>query len=446
MPRLFRAICPRRSFPVSFIEMDWFILSETAFKAAVIFYLIAAGLYLLFLARRNEKVGGTATLVAMAAVIFHTLGLAFRWIQGGIAHPPFTNLYESLLFFSWGIAVFYLAIERKYKFKAGGAFIIPVSLGAIGAAVLNPAGSKEIQNLLPALQSYWLHAHVAVAAMAYAAFVASFGASLMFLIKDGVDRKWLGHYSNLFMAFMLLICDRLNIIRHGVFTLNQVSPDGSVTGQLVGLAVPGKLLAMAVVYFIIAAVLYVWLAKKDAESGNRLSILGVPFAPMVTLIGSASTALALLFLVKQAHARPDLALFGNPFKIIILCLVIFMGVATSVIDLALERIQEILPPAETLDSMCYSIITIGFPLMTAVIVTGMVWAKYAFGEYWQWDPKETASLITWIIYTGYLHAKVSLNWTPRRTAVISIIGFASVVFTYLGVNVIGPGYHAYASF
>jgi ABC-type transport system involved in cytochrome c biogenesis permease subunit len=84
--------------------------------------------------------------------------------------------------------------------------------------------------------------------------------------------------------------------------------------------------------------------------------------------------------------------------------------------------------------------------MTMVILTGAVWAKKAFGDYWQWDPKETASLITWLIYTAYLHARVVRNWPPRYVAAVSILGFASVVFTYLGVNVIGPGYHAYASF
>jgi cytochrome c-type biogenesis protein CcsB len=119
---------------------------------------------------------------------------------------------------------------------------------------------------------------------------------------------------------------------------------------------------------------------------------------------------------------------------------------TVVMHYSYERVRERLPPAALLDAVSYTIITIGFPLMTMVIITGAVWAKKSFGHYWQWDPKETASLICWLIYTLYLHARVSLNWSERSLAVIAIIGFASVVFTYLGVNVIGPGYHAYASF
>ena len=416
--------------------MSWFYLSETAFKAAVIFYVLAIGLYLLYLARKSAGPGRAATAAAVAAVTLHTLGLAFRWIQAGIAHPPFTNLYESLLFFSWGIAVFYLVIESKYKFKAGGAFILPVALGAMGAAVLNPSSGKEIQDLMPALQSHWLHAHVAIAALAYGAFVASFGASLMFMVKDGVPRKWLGLAANLFMAFMTLVSDRFNILLHGYFTLNTVTPDGQVTADLATLRGPGKLL-------LIAAGLYLF--RKDDELKSA-AILGIPYAPFVTLLGTLSAAVGLIVLSRATLTDPALALFGNPFKIIILCLVIFVGGATVALDLTLPRIREFLPDANKLDNMNYVIITIAFPLMTMVIVTGAVWAKHAFGQYWQWDPKETASLITWLIYTIYLHSRTSLNWPPRRVAAISILGFASVVFTYLGVNVIGPGYHAYASF
>jgi ABC-type transport system involved in cytochrome c biogenesis permease subunit len=424
--------------------MDLFYLSETAFKAAVIFYILAIGLYLVYLARKTGGTGKAATAAAVTAVALHTVGLAFRWVQAGIEHPPFTNLYESLLFFSWGIAVFYLIIEYKYRFKAGGAFILPVALGAMGAAVLNPSSSKEIQDLMPALQSHWLHAHVAIAALAYGAFVAAFGASLMFMIKDGVPRKWLGLSANLFMAFMTLVSDRFNMLLHGYFTLNTVTADGRVTAELTELRAPGKLLLVAAIYFVIAAGLY-WFRTDDDESKNA-AILGLAYAPFVTLLGTLCAAIGLGALVRAAVTDPSLALFGNPFKIIILCLVIFVGGATVVTDLAIARIRGFLPDADKLDNMSYVIITIAFPLMTMVIVTGAVWAKHAFGHYWQWDPKETASLITWLIYTAYLHSRVSLNWPPRRVAAISILGFASVVFTYLGVNVIGPGYHAYASF
>jgi len=423
--------------------MDLFYASELCFKIAVVVYLVGTLLYLLYLAFRRVPLGAFATRTTLVAVSLHTGGLVFRWIEAGIGHPPFTNLYESLLFFAWGIVVFYLVVEWRYKFKAGGAFIIPVALGAMGAAVLNPESGKDIHSLMPALQSHWLHAHVAVAALAYAGFVAAFGTSLMFIIKDGTPKRWLGFSSNLFMAFMLLISDRFNILTHRVFTLNRIV-EGQVTNKLITFSIPGIILLIAAIYFIIAAVLYLYRVEGDPE--KKGSILGIPFGPFVTLLGTVFTAGALGYLVFTAFNHENVALFGNPFKIIILALVFFVGTASFIFDLLLPKIKELLPRAEILDSLTYQIITVAFPLMTMVIVTGMVWAKVAFGQYWQWDPKETASLITWIIYTVYLHAKVSLDWPPRRTAAIAILGFASVVFTYLGVNAIGTGYHSYAGF
>ncbi|MFO8058770.1 MAG: cytochrome c biogenesis protein CcsA [bacterium] len=423
--------------------MDLFYISETCFKVAAAFYLVGTVLYLLYLALRRDLAGRVATYISVTALLFHTGGLAARWMEAGINHPPFTNLYESLLFFAWGIVLFYLVLEWRYKFKAGGAFIIPVAVGAMAAAVLNPESGKDIHALMPALQSYWLHAHVAVAALAYAGFVAAFGTSLMFIIKDGTPVRWLGFSSNLFMAFMLLISDRFNILIHRVFTLNQVR-DGQVTDKLAGFPIPGIILLIAAVYFIIAAVLYLY--RTEERPAKARTILGIPFGPFVTMLGTVFTLAALLLLVRAALTSDTVALFGNPFKIIILALVVFVGTASFIFDLKLSALREILPRPELLDSITYQTITVAFPLMTMVIITGMVWAKVAFGQYWQWDPKETASLITWIIYTGYLHAKVSLDWPPRRVAAIAILGFASVVFTYLGVNAIGTGYHSYAGF
>jgi len=458
--------------------MDWFSLSESAFGAAVIVYIAATILYLAYLVKQPKIVGRLATAAAIIAVSAHTGGLIFRWIEGGINHPPFTNLYESLLFFSWAIALFYLVVEWRWDFRMGGAFILPVALGAIGAAALSPSGQKEIGTLLPALQSHWLHAHVAVAALAYAAFVAAFGASLMFLIKDGVHKGLMGAWANVFVAFMLLICDRLNILTHRVFTLKAVTETGEATGVFLPIPGAGKLFLVAVFYFMMAAVLYRMGVpakgeknKGDKDSGADSKVKLASFAPYVTALGAITTAIGLVVLIRATGYSPQelaalaaqtgenghavaeaivrngmsLSLAASPFKAIIIGLVIFVATAIVVLDLKIEWIRGVLPNADMLDSIGYTIITIAFPLMTMVIVTGAVWAKYAFGHYWQWDPKETASLITWIIYTAYLHSRVSLNWSDRSVAVISIIGFASVVFTYLGVNVIGPGYHAYAS-
>ena len=78
-----------------------------------------------------------------------------------------------------------------------------------------------------------------------------------------------------------------------------------------------------------------------------------------------------------------------------------------------------------------------------LIITGAFWAHFAWGSYWSWDPKETWSLITWIIYALFIHARFIRGWKGTRSAVLSIIGFLCVVFTFLGVNFILSGLHSY---
>jgi cytochrome c-type biogenesis protein CcsB len=102
-----------------------------------------------------------------------------------------------------------------------------------------------------------------------------------------------------------------------------------------------------------------------------------------------------------------------------------------------------LPSLDVLDSLNYRALTIGFPLLTLGIITGSIWAQYTWGAYWQWDPKETWSLITWLIYAAVLHARLTVGWRGRKAAWFSIIGFIAVLFTFLGVNVLLSGLHSY---
>lgn len=108
-----------------------------------------------------------------------------------------------------------------------------------------------------------------------------------------------------------------------------------------------------------------------------------------------------------------------------------------------QKWRHLVPKPEILDRLGYRAVVIGFPLDTMVIVLGAVWAEIAWGSYWSWDPKETASLVTWLIYGGYLHARVARGWTGRRASWLLVIGFASVVLTFAG-NAFFGGLHSYA--
>ena len=101
-----------------------------------------------------------------------------------------------------------------------------------------------------------------------------------------------------------------------------------------------------------------------------------------------------------------------------------------------------LPDFATLDTLIYQSITLGFVFLTIGIMTGSIWAHYAWGSYWNWDPKETWSLITWLVYAILLHSRYVRGWRGKRMAILAIIGFGCVLFTYLGVNYL-PGLHSY---
>jgi cytochrome c-type biogenesis protein CcsB len=102
-----------------------------------------------------------------------------------------------------------------------------------------------------------------------------------------------------------------------------------------------------------------------------------------------------------------------------------------------------LPHPEILDEIGYKSVIIGFPAQTMLLVLGAVWANIAWGAYWQWDPKETAALFTWLIYGVYLHARVQRGWHGVRTSWLLLAGFGAVLFTFFGNYFLG-GLHTYS--
>jgi len=102
------------------------------------------------------------------------------------------------------------------------------------------------------------------------------------------------------------------------------------------------------------------------------------------------------------------------------------------------------PSLDALDQLNTHCLTAGFVFLTLGIVTGSIWARQAWGTYWQWDPKETWSLITWFLYLVQLHQRFTVGWRGKRAAVMAIVGFAAIVFTLWGVPLLLGGVHSYA--
>jgi len=104
-----------------------------------------------------------------------------------------------------------------------------------------------------------------------------------------------------------------------------------------------------------------------------------------------------------------------------------------------------LPEAKALDRVAYRVHAFGFPIWTfAALVAGPIWAQYAWGRYWGWDPKEVWAFITWVVYAAYLHARATAGWKGKAAAVIALIGFGTVLFNFVGINLFGSGLHSYS--
>ena len=101
------------------------------------------------------------------------------------------------------------------------------------------------------------------------------------------------------------------------------------------------------------------------------------------------------------------------------------------------------PSRESLDELGYKATVVTFPMLTLMLILGSIGGNVAWGRYWGWDPKETAALVTWLIYGAYLHARVTRSWRGKKSAWLLVLAFAAVVFTYLG-NLFFGGLHAYA--
>lgn len=102
-----------------------------------------------------------------------------------------------------------------------------------------------------------------------------------------------------------------------------------------------------------------------------------------------------------------------------------------------------LPSLQTLDHLNYRLITVGVPLLTLAMLTGMVWAEQAWGSYWNWDARQTWSLITWLIYISVLHARLVAGWRGKKAAMLSILGFVSILVAFFGIKLLKKGLHVF---
>ena len=470
--------------------------------AAIGTYAAAFVSYAARLAVQKLRLDRAATALAALGVAAHTAYLVTRWIAAGkieilarertgdvltsmdrfwyrVSHPPYTNLFDALNFVAWAVMVCYLIIERKWGLRVVGALAVALALVAMGEASL--VTDKQIEPLQPALQSYWILIHVGMLFVSYSLFTLGAICALLYLVRTGTPSAILGGVQAAAAGLLLVLVGGSRLIFRGVFEMTpgwqhqipsrlhpgklldvtsavHVIPPGTdkAVKFLTPVAGVGAFLLGAIALFAIAAVVY-W-RKRDLEWGVRAA------GYKLVAAGFGLLTIGLALLVFRIVNSPELALPGGvrlapgehgPFRLS-LASNYALGLIALVWGTTLgflattplrDRISESLPDPRKLEDITYKVIIAGWPLLTVGIVMGGMWANEAWGRFWGWDPKETWALITWVVYAGYLHTRITLGLAGKRPAAIAVFAFAVVVFTFMGVNLglTGEGLHTYGA-
>ena len=426
------------------------LLSESNLLfAALIFYAGAGALYLGFGVTGTESYVKFASFATWAGLIANTAAVAHRWYEAG--HPPFASVYEMLLSFVWTLAALTLVAEKKYGVKVIGTVTMPV---AIVGVVLMQLLRSDVHPLVPALQSTWLHVHVTLAMLAYAACALSFALAMMFLIQDTMKTET-----------FLAITSTSTIAIYASIVLTRFEGWGGLSlvawnaeekqevflakGVRLFVVVPDLGWLMLLAALVVASPLVLYGLARWKKNGSFLSIANR--AVFVSILLQVMT-LSMFLLRAREGSYPSLdaeglfptSLAASPFILSGLVGGIFISLLYLLLLWRRPDLERLLPNADTLDRITYKTICIAFPLLTLMIAAGAYWANQTWGSYWNWDPKETWAAITWLVYAGYLHMRVTRGWRGRRAAYFAILGFGVVMFTFFGVTYLLPGLHAYA--
>lgn len=430
--------------------MDYLYFSVILFNVATYGYLLASMVLIAHLVSRREGLQKIFKTMGIVIVSAHTLALLCRWFQAGFDRPPWTNLYESLIFFTWGLGIVSTVVILRYRTYFLATFLYPLAFAGLGLAAMVP--DKSITPLVPSLQSYWIKIHVVMASMAYPGFLTAGVISLAYLLKSKTRFENLSIGFALVVLFALAVVGRSNVFVHGFYEVPQtvfeagrfvkipIDPNAKPVEFVQATITGAGALFWATTLSYLVSILYSLGAIKDAsntmwQSMNRF----------FNAAGVACFAALLGVVYYNMATRDDLSLNSNIYEMAILWIAFGVALFFIFYTYLRERVDAILPQADWLDEFAYKITLFAFPFMTLLLITGAIWAYSAWGRYWGWDPKETCALITWLIFALYLHARRYLGTVGRPSAVISIIGAISVFFTFLGANLVLSGLHSYGA-
>ncbi len=356
-----------------------------------------------------------------------------------------------LLSFVWTLAVLTLIAEKKYDVKVIGTVTMPV---AIVGVVLMQLLRTDVHPLVPALQSTWLHVHVTLAMLAYAACALSFALSMMFLIQDKLKTETVLAVTSVSTIAVYLSVVLTRFEKWGGLNLVAWNPESKSEvfiskGVRLFVVVPdlGWLLTLTLLVVASPLVFYGLARWKKDDSfltlANRAVFLSI-LLQVMTLVMFVLRARDGRYPSLDADGLFPTTLAASPFLLSGLVGGIFISLLYLLLLWRRPDLERSLPSADNLDRITYKTICLAFPLLTLMIASGAYWANQTWGSYWSWDPKETWAAITWLVYAGYLHMRITRGWRGRRAAYFAILGFAVVMFTFFGVTYLLPGLHAYA--
>jgi ABC-type transport system involved in cytochrome c biogenesis permease subunit len=430
-------------------------LDISLFYITFVFYFagfLAFSLYAAFKTPIWHKLGRDLMIVALLP---HTAAFIVRWSLAG--HVPLSNMYEYMSLMSWMAVVTLLYVYIRYQKPAIGTFLSPVVFMLMVAAALLPKDMS--QSLMPALQSVWLTIHVSMAALGAGCFLIAFAASAVYLVRKfdvQTNSKGKDLYKRMAKsAIYLLVALPIGMAAAlSLFGIAPATPD-SHFGLGESSANLGGFFVLAGIGFVLGAILLslFWPGRKGSDLSGFGGWLFIALLLAFLAGGLIEGLLLRLGWLGLTHDLPgaDGGITKSAWLIFE-----FFGVAYSaglILSLtilplmrAVARIpQEKLPISlELLDEISYKAVSLGYPLYTVgALFAGAIWAERAWGQFWSWDPKEVGALITWLFFSGYLHARYQRGWTGSRAAALAVAGFLVVLLSFFG-NYFFGGMHAYA--
>ncbi len=410
----------------------------------IAFWLYFAGFafFSLYVPFRKDAVQRVATTLMALGLIPQTIAIIIRWMTS--EHVPLSNMYEYMSLMSWMAVVVMLVLIWRYRKPLVGVFISAMVFMLMVTASLLP---KDVsQALVPALQSYWITIHVTLAALGSGAFVVACAVSFLYLMKvyrrdvsTDLPGKALLWWGLSFIIFPIIL--HLALLLFGVHLPSSAAINigtSSLTGW-------GGFLISLGMGLPLGALIFSWVFRHQLRKGDESHFGSNLFAVSVfTLLLSALLAgLANAGGILTLTSRSVLRIFEFFGATMLIAWLLFYPCYFLLNRLNKTLLSKMELNLDLLDEINYKAITLGYPLYTVgALFAGAIWAEQAWGSFWSWDPKEVGSMIIWLFYTGFLHARYQRQWKGSKAAMLAVFGFLMVLLSFFG-NYFFGGQHSY---